>query len=111
MTGRTARAAAGPNGQLDSLSTWLDQSFNYKLTGEEIATAINAGIDMIMVPDDFLAELRQADFPVELVERHCPRTRAFDPRDTGELREEQMRSGKQQVEKQARNHDRRLIPE
>jgi hypothetical protein len=26
----------------------------------------------ITVPDDFLAELRQADFPVELVERHCP---------------------------------------
>jgi hypothetical protein len=26
----------------------------------------------ITVPDDFIAELRQADFPVELVERHCP---------------------------------------
>jgi hypothetical protein len=26
----------------------------------------------ITVPADFIAELRQADFPVELVERHCP---------------------------------------
>jgi hypothetical protein len=26
----------------------------------------------LSVPDDFLAELRQADFPVELVKRHCP---------------------------------------
>jgi hypothetical protein len=26
----------------------------------------------IMVPEDFIAELRHADFPVELVERHCP---------------------------------------
>jgi hypothetical protein len=26
----------------------------------------------ITVPDDFIAELRQVDFPVELVERYCP---------------------------------------
>jgi hypothetical protein len=26
----------------------------------------------ITVPEDFIAELRQADFPVELMERHCP---------------------------------------
>jgi hypothetical protein len=26
----------------------------------------------ITVPDDFIAELRQADFPVQLEERHCP---------------------------------------
>jgi hypothetical protein len=26
----------------------------------------------IMVPEDFIAELHHADFPVELVERHCP---------------------------------------
>ena len=26
----------------------------------------------ITVPEDFIAELRCADFPVELVERHCP---------------------------------------
>jgi hypothetical protein len=26
----------------------------------------------ITVPEDFIAELRHADFPVELVERHCP---------------------------------------
>ena len=26
----------------------------------------------ITVPEDFIAELCHADFPVELVERHCP---------------------------------------
>jgi hypothetical protein len=26
----------------------------------------------ITVPDDFIAELRQADFLVQLEERHCP---------------------------------------
>jgi hypothetical protein len=26
----------------------------------------------ITVPEDFIAELCQADFPAELVERHCP---------------------------------------
>ena len=26
----------------------------------------------ITVPEDFIAELRHADFPVELAERHCP---------------------------------------
>jgi hypothetical protein len=26
----------------------------------------------LTVPEDFIAELRHADFPVELAERHCP---------------------------------------
>jgi hypothetical protein len=30
------------------------------------------GRQWITVPDDFIAELRQADFPVQLEERHCP---------------------------------------
>jgi preprotein translocase subunit SecA len=63
-SGRTARAVAGPNGQLDSLSAWLDQSFNYKLTGAEIGELDREALEqrlMSAIDDRYRPEMRRME--------------------------------------------------
>src|SRR6185369_8659553 len=62
--GRTARAAAGANGQLDSLSTWLEQSFNYKLTSEEIGQLDRDALEQRLlsaIDDRYRPEMRRME--------------------------------------------------
>src|SRR5262245_49338718 len=62
--GRTARAVAGPNGQLDSLSNWLDQSFNYKLTSEEIGELDRDALEqrlLTVIDDRYRPEMRRME--------------------------------------------------
>src|SRR5262245_11157748 len=63
-TGRTARAVAGPNGQLDSLSVRLDQSFNYKLSGEEIGQLDREALEqrlLTAIDDRYRPEMRRME--------------------------------------------------
>jgi preprotein translocase subunit SecA len=62
--GRTARAAAGPNGQLDSLSSWLEQSFNYKLSSEEIGQLDRDALEQRLlsaIDDRYRPEMRRME--------------------------------------------------
>jgi preprotein translocase subunit SecA len=62
--GRTARAAAGPNGQLDSLSSWLEQSFDYKLTTEEIGELDRDALEQRLlsaIDDRYRPEMRRME--------------------------------------------------
>jgi preprotein translocase subunit SecA len=62
--GRTARAVAGPNGQLDSLSNWLNQSFNYKLTSEEIGELDRDALEqrlLTAIDDRYRPEMRRME--------------------------------------------------
>jgi preprotein translocase subunit SecA len=62
--GRTARAAAGPNGQLDSLSSWLEQSFDYKLTSEEIGELDRDALEQRLlsaIDDRYRPEMRRME--------------------------------------------------
>ncbi len=62
--GRTARAVAGPNGQLDSLSHWLDQSFNYKLTSDEIGELDRDALEqrlLTAIDDRYRPEMRRME--------------------------------------------------
>jgi preprotein translocase subunit SecA len=62
--GSTARAVAGPNGQLDSLSNWLDQSFNYKLSSEEIGELDREALEqrlLTAIDDRYRPEMRRME--------------------------------------------------
>jgi preprotein translocase subunit SecA len=62
--GHTARAAAGPNGQLDSLSSWLEQSFNYKLSSEEIGKLDREALEQRLlsaIDDRYRPEMRRME--------------------------------------------------
>src|SRR4029453_2950828 len=62
--GRTARAVAGPNGQLDSLSNWLDQTFNYKLSSEEIGELDREALEqrlLTAIDDRYRPEMRRME--------------------------------------------------
>jgi preprotein translocase subunit SecA len=62
--GRTARSAAGPNGQLDSLSSWLEQSFNYKLSSEEIGQLDRETLEQRLlsaIDDRYRPEMRRME--------------------------------------------------
>jgi preprotein translocase subunit SecA len=62
--GRTARAVAGANGQLDSLSAWLDQSFAYKLSGEEIGELDREALEqrlLSIIDDRYRPEMRRME--------------------------------------------------
>jgi preprotein translocase subunit SecA len=62
--GRTARAVAGVNGQLESLSTWLEQSLNYKLTGEEIGELDRPTLEQRLlsaIDDRYRPEMRRME--------------------------------------------------
>jgi preprotein translocase subunit SecA len=62
--GRTARAAAGANGQLDSLSEWLERSFDYKLTSEEIGQLDKDALEqrlLTAIDDRYRPEMRRME--------------------------------------------------
>ena len=62
--GRTARAVAGANGQLDSLSQWLEQSFNYKLTSEEMGELDREALEQRLlsaIDDRYRPEMRRME--------------------------------------------------
>jgi preprotein translocase subunit SecA len=63
-SGRTARSVTGPNGQLDSLSSWLDETFRYKLTSEEIGELDRAALEerlLVAIDDRFRPEMRRME--------------------------------------------------
>ena len=62
--GRSARSVAGPNGQLDSLSLWLEQSLDFKLTGEEIGELDRDTLEerlLAAIDDRFRPEMRRLE--------------------------------------------------
>jgi preprotein translocase subunit SecA len=62
--GRTARTVAGANGQLDSLSSWLEESFNYKLTSEEIGELDRETLErrlLSAIDDRYRPEMRRME--------------------------------------------------
>jgi preprotein translocase subunit SecA len=61
---QTARALAGVNGQLDSLSLWLDQTLRYKLTAEEIGELSREQLEQKLiaaVEDRYRPEMRRME--------------------------------------------------
>jgi preprotein translocase subunit SecA len=62
--GRTARSVAGPNGQLDSLSTWLAQSFDVQLSGEQIGELDREALEQRLfsaIDDRYRPEMRRLE--------------------------------------------------
>jgi len=62
--GQTARAVAGPNGQLDSLSSWLEQSFQYRVSGEEIGDLDRDTLEqrlLTAIDDRYRPEMRRME--------------------------------------------------
>src|SRR5262245_48292124 len=62
--GLTARTAAGPNGQLDSLSNWLDESLHCKLSGEQIGEFDRESLEqrlLAAIDDRYRPEMRRME--------------------------------------------------
>jgi preprotein translocase subunit SecA len=62
--GQTARAAKGANGQLDSLSAWLEESFRYKLSSEEIGELDRDALEqrlLAAIDDRYRPEMRRME--------------------------------------------------
>jgi preprotein translocase subunit SecA len=62
--GRSAKAAVGPNGQLDSLSSWLESSLNFKLTGEQIGELDRESLEQRLlgaIDDKYRPEMRRME--------------------------------------------------
>ena len=62
--GRTARAVAGSNGQLDSLSLWVEQSLNYKLPSEQIGDLSREQLEQKLIAaieDRYRPEMRRME--------------------------------------------------
>jgi preprotein translocase subunit SecA len=62
--GQPARSLSGSNGQLDSLSQWLDESLRYKLTAEEIGDLTREQLEQRLiaaVEDRYRPEMRRME--------------------------------------------------
>jgi preprotein translocase subunit SecA len=59
-----ARAVAGQNGQLDSLSSWMEESFGRKLTSEELGELDREALELKLIAaidDKYRAEMRRME--------------------------------------------------
>jgi preprotein translocase subunit SecA len=62
--GRTARAVAGPNGQLDSLAAWIEQSLRTTISGEEIGELDRDALEqklLAAIDDRYRPEMRRME--------------------------------------------------
>jgi preprotein translocase subunit SecA len=62
--GRTARAVAGPNGQLDSLAAWIEQSLRTTISGEEIGDLDRDALEqklLAVIDDRYRPEMRRME--------------------------------------------------